>query len=134
MPDYLLDTNHLSAALPPVSKIRDRIYQEHRRGIRVGVCIPVLCELEVGLRSLKKADSLRRTLKRLLSKIRIWPQQLDDAKLYAEIYLDLKRRGRSLSQVDIFLSAMTKRMNVTLLTADRDFEALPGIKVENWLS
>ncbi|SRR5713101_968041 len=134
MPGYLLDTNHLSAALPPVSRIRDRIYQEHRRGIKFGVCIPVLSELEVGLQSLSRAGSLRRTLKRLLSKIRLWPQQLDDARLYGEIYLDLKQRGKSLSQADIFLAAMAKRMNLTLLTSDRDFEALPDIKTENWLA
>ena len=134
MPGYLLDTNHLSAALPPISKVRERIYQIHRRGTRFGVCIPVLGELEVGLQSRRKADGLRRSLKTLLSKIRVWPQHLDDARLYGEIYLVLKQRGKSLSQVDIFLAAMAKRMNVTLLTSDRDFEALPDITIENWLT
>jgi tRNA(fMet)-specific endonuclease VapC len=134
MPGYLLDTNHLSAALSPVSRIRDRIYQEHRRGMRFGVCIPILGELEVGLQSRRKAGSLRRTLRSLLSKIRVWPLHLDDARLYGEIYIDLKQRGKSLSQVDMFLAAVARRMNLTLLTTDRDFEALPDIKTENWLA
>ncbi len=134
MPGYFFDTNHLSAALPPVSRIRDRIYQEHRRGTKFGVCIPVLAELEVGLQSRRKSVGLRRTLKSLLAKIRVWPLQLDDVGFYGEIYLELKRRGRALSQVDIFLAAMARRMNLTLLTTDRDFEALPDIKTENWLA
>jgi hypothetical protein len=49
MARYLLDTNHLGAALDDVSIIRDRLYRSHQSGHRFGTCIPVLCELETGL-------------------------------------------------------------------------------------
>ncbi|MGZ3486442.1 MAG: type II toxin-antitoxin system VapC family toxin [Isosphaeraceae bacterium] len=52
---------------------------------------------------------------------------------YAEIYHDLRARGRVLSQVDMLLAALARSMNATLLTSDRDFEALPELRVENWL-
>ena len=32
------------------------------------------------------------------------------------------------------LAALTRVMNLTLLTTERDFEALPELTVENWLS
>ncbi len=45
MPGYLVDNNHLSAAIARVSHIRERMYQLHRAGTKVGTCFPVICEL-----------------------------------------------------------------------------------------
>ena len=33
-----------------------------------------------------------------------------------------------------FHTALARRMDLTLLTSDRDFEALPDVRAENWLS
>ena len=55
------------------------------------------------------------------------------ARGYGEIYVDLRRRGRVLSQVDMMIAALARQMGLTLLTADRDFEALPDLRIENWL-
>ena len=52
---------------------------------------------------------------------------------YAKVYHELKAAGRALSQVDILLAAIARHMRVTLLTTDKDFEALPDIRTENWL-
>jgi predicted nucleic acid-binding protein len=57
MSGYLLDTNHLSDAIKPVSRVRERIDQAHRSGRRVGTCVPVLCELEMGLRRVSHRES-----------------------------------------------------------------------------
>ena len=32
------------------------------------------------------------------------------------------------------IAALCRQQGLTLLTADRDFEALPDIRVENWLA
>jgi predicted nucleic acid-binding protein len=53
--------------------------------------------------------------------------------MYGEIFRDLRSRGRVLSQVDMMLAALAKQMDLTIATADRDFEALPDIRTENWL-
>jgi len=50
------------------------------------------------------------------------------------IYNDLRRRGRVLSQVDVMLAALTRQMQLTLVTADQDFAALPDVKTENWIT
>ena len=70
---------------------------------------------------------------RLLSFVRVWPLEPPVAAIYGEIYLDLRRRGRALSQVDMMLAALCRQMSLTLLTTDRDFEALPDLRCENWL-
>ena len=134
MARYLLDTNHLSAVLDDMSSLRERLYQSIQAGHRFGTCVPVLCELETGIHQTRHRDHNRRVLAVLLRQIRIWPLNPAIAPLHAEIYHDLRARGRVLSQVDMVLVALARSMNATLLTSDRDFEALPEIRVENWLS
>src|SRR2546423_1646412 len=115
---YLLDTNHLGDAIRGVSHFRERIHQSIRSGLRFGSCIPVLCELEAGIQQTNSPSDYRRRLKDLLNKVRLWPLDLEVARIYGEIYLDLERRGRVLSQVDMLLAALALRMDVTLLTTD----------------
>jgi len=130
---FLVDTNHLSAAINPVSLVRERLYQQHRQGARFRTCIPVVCEIEVGIQDSPQVDSYRRQLKHLLRKVKLVPLELPMTQAYGEVYRELRRIGRVLSQVDMLLAAMARHLKWTLLTADQDFDALPDIRTENWL-
>lgn len=130
---FLVDTNHLSAAINPVSTVRERLYQQHRQGVRFRTCIPVLFEIEVGIQDSAHVDSYRRQLKHLLRKVKLVPLEPPMAQHYGEVYRELRRVGRALSQVDMMLAAVVRQLKWTLLSADRDFEALPDIRTENWL-
>src|SRR4051794_4814331 len=90
MARYLLDTNHLSAALDGRSAFRERLYQSLQAGNRFGTCVPVLCELETGIRQTRRRDRNRHILAVLLRQIRIWPLEPTIAPLYAEIYHELR--------------------------------------------
>jgi tRNA(fMet)-specific endonuclease VapC len=133
MKRYLLDTNHVGEAIGRVSIVRDRIQQLHREGNIFGTCVPVLCELLVGVVLRKDAMKSRTRLNGLLRIVRLWPIDLPIADRYAEAYHELKRAGCALSQVDILLAAMARHLKATLLTTDKDFRALPDIQTENWL-
>ena len=130
---YLLDTNHLSRAVTPRSSVRQRIAELRQRGIKVGTCVPVLCEIEAGIQQVSQPDVYHANLERLLRQIRVWPIDAWTAKLYGVIHNDLKRRGRVLSQVDMMPAALARQMTLTLATTDQDFSALPDIATENWL-
>lgn len=132
MAGFLLDNNHLGAAIARVSTVRERIAEFHRAGHRFGTCFPVLCELETGIQQTKHPAAYRRRLSHLLAHVRLWPIDREVARVYGEIYLELKARGRVLSQVDMMLAALAQLMNLTVLTSDRDFEALPDVRTENW--
>ncbi len=133
MPDYLLDCNHLSAALRKVSPLRERIHQGRRVGHRFISCYPVLCELEVGIQQTPKPEENRRRLAQLLRQIRLWPLDADTARFFGAVYIDLRRQGRVLSQVDMMLAALARQHKLTVLTTDRDFEALADLRIENWV-
>ena len=133
MADYLLDCNHLSVALRKVSAVRDRIHEERKAGHRFISCYPVLCELEVGIQQTPKPEENRRRLAQLLRHVRLWPLDGDTARLYGTVYVELRRQGRVLSQVDMLLAALARQHKLTVLTTDRDFEALADLRVENWV-
>jgi predicted nucleic acid-binding protein len=106
MPDYLIDCNHLSAALRKVSRARERIHEGRRAGHRFISCFPVLCELEAGIQQTPKPDDNRRRLAQLLKHVRLWPLDAATARFYGEIYLELRRIGRVLSPIDMMLAAL----------------------------
>jgi tRNA(fMet)-specific endonuclease VapC len=129
-----LDTNYLGEAIGKVSVVRDRIQQLQRKTTVFGTCGPVLCELLVGIALRKDAAKTRKRLNSLLVVVRIWPIDLAIADQYSAAYRELKNAGRALSQVDIMLAAMARHADATLLTTDQDFQALPDIQTENWLT
>jgi predicted nucleic acid-binding protein len=54
------------------------------------------------------------------------------AQIYGDLYMELRKCGRVLSQVDIMVAALARQMDLTILTTDRDFEALPDIPTADW--
>jgi predicted nucleic acid-binding protein len=134
MQGRIIDTNHLSPSLKPVSPVRDRIFRLHRDGFKLGTCIPVLCELESGIQLTRHVEKYRRQLDVLMRKLKVWPIDPTVRQLFGQLSNDLQRRGRVLSHADIVLAALATRFNLAIVTADRDFEALPQIRTENWLT
>ena len=133
MSGYLLDTNHVTAAIRPGSALPARLREAMDRDLRFGVCVPVLCEVEAGIHGLSRPGPHRQALTRLLARLRIWPLDRATAEIFGQVYQDLRSRGRVLSQVDMMAAALARQMDLTLLTADQDFDAIPALRRENWL-
>ncbi len=93
MTGYLLDTNHLGAALDGTG-VAQRLHLARKSGQRVGTCAPVLCELATGIAQTAERKENWRTLGALPRQIRVWPIDLEIAHVYGEIYHDLRSKGR----------------------------------------
>jgi tRNA(fMet)-specific endonuclease VapC len=133
MTKYLLDTNHVTSAVRVGSSMLQRIEQELKRGVHVGTCVPVLCEVEAGRRKVARPDVYAKGLKSLLRMIRVWPVTVATSQHYGEIHQFLRSKGRVLSQVDVMLASLSRELNLVLVTTDQDFAALPWLKTVNWI-
>ena len=61
-----------------------------------------------------------------------WPQEA--ARHYAEIRLDLKKRGAQLGAADLMIAAHARVMGATVVTNNtKDFGRVKGLQVENWM-
>jgi predicted nucleic acid-binding protein len=133
MPSYLLDTNHLGIAVSRGSDLAKKIDASLLAGNRFGTCLPVLCEIEAGRRQVKNHQQYRANLTRLLRQFRVWPMDVATTRNFGDIHVEVKRAGRVLSSVDMMIAAIARQLNLTILTTDLDFTALPTIRTENWL-
>jgi tRNA(fMet)-specific endonuclease VapC len=130
---HLLDTNHLSAYLDRQPALEHKVDAGLREGDRFGICLPVLCEYRAGIRLSRRYRQNLARLQLALARLRLWPTDEQTAVEFAELFQELRSAGRMLSQFDLLIAAVARQHNLTLLTADHDFQGLSRIKVENWL-
>jgi len=51
----------------------------------------------------------------------------------AEIYANLRKKGRFIEDADILIASIAKTKKLILVTNDTDFQRVQGLKIENWL-
>ncbi|MBC7820255.1 MAG: type II toxin-antitoxin system VapC family toxin [Planctomycetaceae bacterium] len=131
---YLLDTNHIGVAVNARTDLALRIRNGLAQGLRFGTCLPVLCEIQAGRQQVSHPDEYQRNLQALLRRVRIWPLDEVTTELYGKLYALVRKRGRALSAVDLMAAALAQQHQCTILTTDRDFEAIEDVvSVDNWL-
>lgn len=133
MADYLLDTNHASPLVTLSHPLRDRILQRVDAGDHFAICVPVITETLFGILLLPRAAQNMAEWERLKPLLPCYIPDEIDAELAADLQIALRRRGRQLATVDALIATVALRYNLTLLTADKDFQAVPQLRHENWL-
>jgi tRNA(fMet)-specific endonuclease VapC len=133
MANYLLDTNHVSPLVTLDHHLRNRVIQSMDAGNTFAICVPVLTETLFGLGVLPRARQNLVEFERIRPSFICYVPNETDAELAAEFQISLRRQGRQLGTVDAFIAAVALRNNLTLLTTDRDFGAVPLLRWENWM-
>ncbi len=71
-------------------------------------------------------------VKSLLSSLEVLAFDDEAGEIAARIMADLMERGKPLDVRDIFIAAITMRMDEKLATRDKNFKRVNGLKVEFW--
>ncbi len=130
---FLLDTGIAGDFIDRRRGVYEHARQAVARGNRVGIGIPVLAELVYGLEQSVSRDRNMQRLRTALSAWRVWPFDNKAAFEYGRLAAELKRIGRPMQQVDIMIAAIAFSLgNCSVVTADSDLAAVPGLPVENW--
>ena len=129
---YLLDTNHLSPLVTVNHPLRSKILERIQLGDEFALCTPVITETLYGIGILPRAQS----------NLAEWEQwrtaflsyHLDDeaAERAAYLQLALRKKGWQLKTVDALIATVALKHDLILLTTDRDFSQVEGLKIENW--
>lgn len=70
---------------------------------------------------------------RNLHLFRLWPFDAAGAREYGRLYAELRRTGRPMQVVDMMIAGIALTLgNCTVVSADSDLAAVPGLTVENW--
>lgn len=136
-PLYMLDTNIVSCLMDPPATARRLCCQDRFDALQGRIAISVIVQAEI-FAGLEKNPSPRkeRRLRELMRGIQVeyLGPDLWFSDRYACLLAPLERRGAPLEQFDIAIAAHAMALGATLISNDRGFERVEGLKLENWLA
>lgn len=118
----ILDTNAYSALARGVPEVIELIKDKHE----LKLPLPVIAELRYGFAKGSQPERNEQMLQKFLAQphISILLPSLKTTEHYAQIQLFCQRRGRALSHNDIWIAALAREANDSLVTFDQDFTTL----------
>ena len=133
MATYLIDTNHASAFMSSAQPVLEHITRLAKRGERFHLCITVVGELYFAVYASKRRRHNLANLERLLERIAVLDFDMAAANEYGYVQAELKAKGRPIPGTDAQIAAIARLHNLTVLSADRHFQHVDNLRVENWL-
>jgi tRNA(fMet)-specific endonuclease VapC len=132
-PAWMLDTNTLSDL---IRNPRGALVQRLSNTEHDAVCtsIVVACELRFGAKR-KGSDVLTLRVEQLLASLTVLALDAPADQHYADIRAGLERAGTPIGGHDLFIAAHARSRGMALVTHNlREFERVPGLRVEDWLT
>jgi tRNA(fMet)-specific endonuclease VapC len=130
---YSLDSNvAIDVFRRPHGRLRARLIEAQSRGL-LGVSSVVLFELHFGVLRGTSPNGHERLARFLSGVSDVYAFDAEDAVSAGELRQDLEKQGRKIGPYDTLIAAQALRRGLTLVTANiREFERIPGLRLENW--
>lgn len=124
----ILDTNALSAAADDDPAIITLL----ARADQIAIPVIALGEYRYGIAQSQHRASCAEWLKGLLLDCRLLDVNEQTTRYHAEITLQLKQKGRPIPTNDIWIAALCLQHSLPLLSRDRHFDLVEGIRRIDW--
>jgi len=125
---FLLDTNIVIALLEDEALAKDKLAMADE----VFVSSVTLGELYFGAWKSGRPQANLARLGEFAADNVVLGCDSDTARRYGEVKDALRLKGRPIPENDIWIEAMALQHNLTLITRDRHFNEVDGLKVEIW--
>lgn len=100
----------------------------------IGISALTVAELRFGAQKSAHPTTNHQALERLLLSLNVVSFDIEAARLYGEIRAHLEKRGTPIGSFDYLIAAHALHLGVTLVTNNvREFQRVPGLKIENWI-
>lgn len=128
---YLLDTNIVSDLM----KFPTGAVAQHLQGLDVEkVCTSIIAVAEIKYGIVKSGSQrLAKQFAQIEPVLRVESFSQPAEVHYARIRNETESIGLTVSQNDLLIAAHAEALDAVLVTDDRIFLHIPGLKVENWL-
>lgn len=132
-PLWMLDTNALSELIrDPRGPVMQRLSDVAPDVVCTSIV--VACELRFGAQR-KGSAVLTERVNALLEAMMVLPLDEPADAHYADIRATLERAGTPIGSHDLLIAAHARSRALTLVTHNlREFQRVPGLKVEDWLA
>ncbi len=128
--EYLLDSNTSIYILKSIREVQARF---ERARVRFLPFITA-AELLFGAKKSGRVEQNLRTHSEFISRFVVLYPDRYTLEVHSDIRLQLKLAGRPIPSNDVWLAAITLQYDAILVTNDKHFAVVPGLRTENWLS
>ena len=131
---YLLDTNTFSYIVKGTSLKARAQFQRLSADPDSTLCISSITEAELryGMARYSLSPQRRSAVEALLAYVEILPLGSEEAAAYGTLRANLESRGISLGALDMLIAAHAMAAAAVLVTTDRAFANVSGLRRENW--
>lgn len=130
---FLLDTNiciYIIKEKPPQVLEKFEQIESHK----LGISIITLAELEYGATKSMNPAKNYQVIEDFITYLDVFNWDRQASRIYGEIRANLNRQGTPIGILDTQIAAHCLSLNRVLVTNNvREFERVPGLKVENWV-
>jgi tRNA(fMet)-specific endonuclease VapC len=128
---YLLDTNIASYIIKRnIPEVRRRLGRHAMSEIAISSVTEG--ELSYGLSRNPAATRLRVIVEEFLLRVTILPWDSDAARQYGQLRAMLEHGGQPMGNLDLMIAAQAMAAGLTLVTNDRAFARIKGLKIQDW--
>ncbi len=130
---YLLDTNIVSGFINNAGEVRTRLCQISAEEKEVFISLITHYEIRRGLLAVNAVRKMK-IFEQFCIEFKVLP--FDTVKLSeraAEIHTELKKEGRPIPDNDILIAATASCHDLILVTNDKHFSYIRGLRIEKWL-
>ena len=127
---YLLDTNTASYAIKGNARVRERLLTIPMA--EIGISVITEAELRFGVARLPAATRLKGLVEEFMLRVEVLPWNSIAAHHYAEIRAALEPSGKPMGNMDMLIAAHALAAEAVLVTHDRVFRRVKGLKIEDW--
>lgn len=124
----ILDTNGLSALAEGDSALESILLKV----TQVAVPVIVLGEYRYGISQSRYRKQYEQWLSEFLPRFRILAVDEQTAISYSTVRTELKKAGTPIPANDVWIAALCRQHSLPLLSRDRHFDAVTGIRRLNW--
>ena len=124
----ILDTNAVSAIADGEVSAIELVGSAER----IAVPVIVLGEYRLGIGQSRHRASYESWIREWIAAVSILDIDEETSQSYAAIGLELKRRGRPIPANDLWVAALCRQYSMPLLSRDRHFDVVPGLRRLGW--
>lgn len=127
---YMLDTNIVSHFIKGANGVRNRVVSVPMSDLAISVITEG--ELLFGVAKKPEAKQLSRVVHEFLIRVDVLPWDSVVAACYGILRADLQKKGKVLGNLDLLIAAHALSLERVLITNDRAFAQVEGLKIEDW--
>lgn len=124
----ILDTNALSAAADGDRGVLEVVAEAEQ----IAVPVIVLGEYRLGIAQSRRGKEYERWLRAWVAAVSVLDVDQETTFQYAKIGLELKNIGKPIPSNDLWIAALCRQHSLPLLSRDRHFDFVFGVKRLGW--